>query len=142
MATTTTTLALIIKLCLRFTEGGRESNMAAERVSYDKYKSYSLQGRLSNFVLCKRYRAFLGMTFTYTLSERRGRTDEVEEAEKTASHSSSSSVAFPELQASILRSSALTAYDSSFSEVNKLPAAHGRTATPTGHSWSEVEAVF
>ena len=37
-------------------------------------------------------RAFVEMTFTYTLSERRSRTDEVEEeAEKTAaSHSSSS----------------------------------------------------
>ena len=53
-------------------------------------------------------RAFVEMTFTYTLSERRSRTDEVvEEAEKTAeSHSSSSSVSektFPALQASKCR---------------------------------------
>ena len=118
--------------------------MSAERVSCNEYKSYRLQGRLCrDFVPCKRYQLvrLWRLTFTYTLSERTSRTDEVEEAGKTASHSSSSET-FPALQASKLRSSALTAYDSSSSEVNKLPAAHGRTATPTGHSSSEVEAVF
>ena len=53
-------------------------------------------------------RAFVEMTFTYTLSERRSRTDEVVEAKKTAlSHSSSSpSVSektFPASQASKCR---------------------------------------
>ena len=44
------------------------------------------------------------MTFTYTLSERRSRTDEVgEEAEKTASHSSVSEKTLPALQASKCR---------------------------------------
>ena len=45
-AATRTTLALIIKLCLRFTEGAREPSIAAETVSCNEYKSYRLQGRL------------------------------------------------------------------------------------------------